>query len=156
MNIEFDTQDIEKISNRVAEIVFEKVKSIFSKERKNDSILTVKELAQYLKVDTSWVYTQISLVNIPHVKMGKYPRFKKSEIEKWISKEDGKPDLVAMGKLKAFGSATASSGAVGLYHMENVTPEAKEKGRDLLVDDYQTYVIDDAEYKRVLDSFENR
>jgi predicted aconitase len=77
-------------------------------------------------------------------------------IEKWISMKDGKPDLVAMGKLKAFGSATASSGAVGLYHMENVTPEAKEQGRDLLIDDYQTYVIDDAEYKRIMDSFENR
>ncbi len=36
--------------------------------------------------------------------------------------EDGKPDLIAMGKLKAMGSATASSGAVGLYHVENVTP----------------------------------
>ena len=46
--------------------------------------------------------------------------------------EDGKPDLVAMGKLKAMGSATASSGAVGLYHVENVTPEAIEQGRDQL------------------------
>jgi hypothetical protein len=70
--------------------------------------------------------------------------------------EDGKPDLVAMGKLKAFGSSTASSGAVGLYHMENVTPEAQEQGRKLLADEYQTYVIDDAEYKRVMDSFKNR
>ena len=45
-------------------------------------------------------------------------------IDQWIGMEDGKPDLVAMGKLKAMGSATASSGAVGLYHVENVTPEA--------------------------------
>ena len=44
----------------------------------------------------------------------------------------GKPDLVAMGKLKAMGSSTASSGAVGLYHVENVTPEAKEQDRKLL------------------------
>jgi len=77
-------------------------------------------------------------------------------IDQWIGMEDGKPDLVAMGKLKAMGSATASSGAVGLYHVENVTPEAIDQGRDLLVDDYQTYVIDDAEYKRVRDTFQNR
>ena len=76
-------------------------------------------------------------------------------IDQWIGMKDGKPDLVAMGKLKAFGSATASSGAVGLYHMENITPEAIEHGRDQMADDYQTYVIDDAEYKRVLDSFQN-
>ena len=58
-------------------------------------------------------------------------------------------------KLKAMGSATASSGAVGLYHVENVTPDAKAKGRDLLVDGYQTYVIDDAEHERVRSTFEN-
>ena len=76
-------------------------------------------------------------------------------IDQWIVMEDGKPDGVAVGKLKAMGSSTASSGAVGLYHVENVTPEAIEQGRDLLVEDHQTYVIDDAEYKRVRDSFEN-
>jgi len=76
-------------------------------------------------------------------------------IEKWIGMKGGKPDLVAMGKLKAMGSSTASSGAVGLYHVENVTPEAQEQGRKLLADDYQTYVIDDAEYKRVRDGFQN-
>jgi predicted aconitase len=77
-------------------------------------------------------------------------------IEKWIGMKGGKPDLVAMGKLKAMGSATASSGAVGLYHVENVTPEAKEQGRKLLVKEHQTYVIDDAEMARVLDTFKNR
>jgi len=76
-------------------------------------------------------------------------------VDQWIGMKDGKPDLVAMGKLKAFGSSTASSGAVGLYHLENVTPEAIEQGRDLLVDDYQTYVIDDAELVRVMGTFKN-
>jgi predicted aconitase len=76
-------------------------------------------------------------------------------IDQWIGMADGKPDGVAMGKLKAMGSATASSGAVGLYHVEKVTPEAIDQGRDLLRDDHQTYVIDDAEYKRVRDTFEN-
>jgi hypothetical protein len=60
-----------------------------------------------------------------------------------------------MHKLKAMGSATASSGAVGLYHVENVTPDAKQKGRDLLVEGYQTYVIDDAEHERIRGTFEN-
>ena len=76
-------------------------------------------------------------------------------IDQWIGMEDGKPDKVATGKLKAFGSATASSGAVGLYHMENITPEAIEHGDGQMADDYQTYVIDDAEYKRVVDTFQN-
>ena len=59
-----------------------------------------------------------------------------------------------MHLLKKMGSATASSGAVGLYHMENLTPDAKEKGRNkLMKKGYQTYVYDDAEQARVLGNF---
>jgi len=57
------------------------------------------------------------------------------------------------GYLKDLGAATASNGAVGLYHMEGVTPEAVEKGRDLLNEGYKTYVIDDAELDRIYKSY---
>jgi hypothetical protein len=58
-----------------------------------------------------------------------------------------------MHLLKKMGSATAACGAVGLYHVENLTPDAKQKGRQLLKEGYQTYVYDDAEQARVLASF---
>ena len=51
--------------------------------------------------------------------------------------------------LKDFGAATASNGAVGLYHMENLTPEAKEQGAGLICEGARVYVIDDAELERV-------
>jgi predicted aconitase len=57
--------------------------------------------------------------------------------------------------LKAMGSATASSGAVGLYHVEGVTPDAKEKGEKLLAKGYETYVIDDKEQARIISTFPN-
>jgi predicted aconitase len=57
--------------------------------------------------------------------------------------------------LKSMGSATASSGAVGLYHVEGVTPDAKEKGKKLLAKGYKTYVIDDKEQARIISTFEN-
>jgi predicted aconitase len=60
-----------------------------------------------------------------------------------------------MHKLKAMGSSTAANGAVGLYHVENVTPDAKKKGRDLLVEGYQTYVVDDAELDNMYNNFPN-
>ncbi|MBW2368566.1 MAG: DUF521 domain-containing protein [Deltaproteobacteria bacterium] len=50
--------------------------------------------------------------------------------------------------LKEMGAACAAIGAVGLYHIENITPEAVESGRGLLTSDYKTYTIDD----EVLDS----
>jgi predicted aconitase len=55
--------------------------------------------------------------------------------------------------LKDMGAASASNGAVGLYHVENLTPEAVEQGRDLLTENYQTYTIDDAEIERVIRSY---
>ena len=51
--------------------------------------------------------------------------------------------------LKDFGAATASNGAVGLYHIEDLTPEAKEQGESLIVENAQEYIIDDAELERV-------
>ena len=51
--------------------------------------------------------------------------------------------------LKDFGAATASNGAVGLYHIENLTPEAKELGAGLVAAGAKVYVIDDAELERV-------
>jgi predicted aconitase len=46
--------------------------------------------------------------------------------------------------LKDMGAASASNGAVGLYYVENLTPAAKDLGRSVLKEGYQTYVIDDA------------
>lgn len=55
--------------------------------------------------------------------------------------------------LKDFGAATASNGAVGLYHIENLTPEAKEQGESLIKENARVYVIDDAEMERVKCSY---
>ena len=51
--------------------------------------------------------------------------------------------------LKDFGAATASNGAVGLYHIAGLTPEAKELGASLVAPGAKVYVIDDAELERV-------
>jgi len=55
--------------------------------------------------------------------------------------------------LKDFGAATASNGAVGLYHIDKLTPEAKEFGEKIIDPDARTYVIDDAELERVYQSY---
>lgn len=55
--------------------------------------------------------------------------------------------------LKDFGAATASNGAVGLYHIAGLTPEAKELGESLIAEGVKEYVIDDAELERVKKSY---
>ena len=51
--------------------------------------------------------------------------------------------------LKDMGAATASNGAVGLYHVDKLTPEAVEQGESLILENAQVYVIDDAELEHV-------
>ena len=55
--------------------------------------------------------------------------------------------------LKDFGAATASNGAVGLYHIANLTPEAVELGESLIAEGAREYVIDDAELERVKNEY---
>ena len=67
-------------------------------------------------------------------------------LDKWIGNELNDD---ACSYLKDFGAATASNGAVGLYHIANLTPEAVELGESLIVEGAKEYIIDDAELERV-------
>ena len=71
-------------------------------------------------------------------------------LDRWLGTEltDG-----VCAYLKDFGAATASNGALGLYHIENLTPEAKDYGEKLVTENAKVYVIDDAEIERVKNSY---
>ena len=71
-------------------------------------------------------------------------------LDKWLGKKLNDENRTY---LKDFGAATASNGAVGLYHIANLTPEAKAQGEELIAKGAKTYVIDDAELQRVYDSY---
>ena len=71
-------------------------------------------------------------------------------LDRWLGTE---LNDAACAYLKDFGAATASNGAVGLYHVENLTPEAKELGEALIREGAKIYVIDDAELERVKNDY---
>ena len=71
-------------------------------------------------------------------------------MNKWLGTELNEESCAY---LKDFGAATASNGAVGLYHIENLTPEAKELGAGLIAEGAKVYVIDDAELERVKNNY---
>ena len=71
-------------------------------------------------------------------------------LDKWLGTE---LNDAACTYLKDFGAATASNGAVGLYHVANLTPEAVELGESLIVEGAREYVIDDAELERVKNNY---
>lgn len=71
-------------------------------------------------------------------------------LDKWLGNEINDENI---GYLKDFGAATASNGAVGLYHIDGLTPEAKKFKEKLIRDDAKEYVIDDEELERVYHSY---
>ena len=71
-------------------------------------------------------------------------------LDQWIGSELNDENKAY---LKDFGAATASNGAVGLYHVDNLTPEAKELGKSLITENARVYVIDDAELQKVQDNY---
>ena len=71
-------------------------------------------------------------------------------LDQWIGTELNDS---ACSYLKDFGAATASNGAVGLYHIDKLTPEAVDLGESLIAEGAQEYVIDDAELERVKNEY---
>ena len=101
MKILFEREDIEA----VAEVVVERLKPLLGRNdngRDEDIILDVVGLGKYLKVEESWIYDKVSSGVIPYFKAGKYLRFKKSGIDRWIERNTVKPtsplDLVKIAK----------------------------------------------------------
>lgn len=71
-------------------------------------------------------------------------------LDSWLGQ---KLDQDAKDYLKDMGAATASNGAVGLFHVEGLTPEAVELKELLLHEVAKVYVIDDKELERVKASY---
>jgi len=49
-----------------------------------ENLLTPQELCELLQVKISWLYRQVRERNIPFTKLGKYLRFYRPAIEKWL------------------------------------------------------------------------
>lgn len=64
------------------DITLQKNNSSYSKPK--PSIMTVKELAKYIRVHTSTIYRLVRENKIPAIKVGNQWRFKKDSIDKWI------------------------------------------------------------------------
>ena len=56
-------------------------------------LLTAEEVAERLDVGVKWVWAQARAGRIPHVKLGRYKRFRSEAIDAWLAQlEDGGAD----------------------------------------------------------------
>ena len=79
--INIDTQEIIR---EITSEVIKAIKPLLNGKAEDDTIYTVKTLAEYIGVSSQWVYERVHLKEIPYIKMGKFPRFKKADIDKWL------------------------------------------------------------------------
>ena len=96
MVIQIDDNDVDRIASRVCTMMHGIVPAGIAES----IIMDVEELAALLKVNTSWVYKQIQHKSIPHFHAGKYPRFKRKEIDAWIQEQSMPSTCPPYPKLK--------------------------------------------------------
>jgi excisionase family DNA binding protein len=55
-----------------------------------EGLLTVEDAAAFLAVKVSWLYEAVRLGRVPSYRVGKFRRFRRSELEMWLlERKDG-------------------------------------------------------------------
>ena len=57
---------------------------------RHETLLTVKEVAELLRVPVSWVYDRVrkrSLDRLPAMRLGKYWRFREEDVFAWLRRQ---------------------------------------------------------------------
>ena len=90
MKMELELADVKAVASTMVEWI-KPVLCGCSGKKSDDAILGVTDLAVYLGVNQSWVRKKVALKEIPYFKCGKYNRFRKAAIDRWIESETVKP-----------------------------------------------------------------
>lgn len=56
-----------------------------------EPLLDVAEVAELLGVPKSWVYAEARANRLPHVALGRYRRFRREAIERWVGERERGP-----------------------------------------------------------------
>jgi excisionase family DNA binding protein len=60
---------------------------VFGASPQDAILLDATEVAQILRVPRSWVYSHLN--ELPAIRLGRYVRFRRSEIERFLEKREG-------------------------------------------------------------------
>lgn len=76
--------DTKELVREITREVVKAVRPALQEKAADDNLYTVKTLAKYLEVSDQWVYERVHLKEIPHLKVGKFPRFRRRDIDSWL------------------------------------------------------------------------
>jgi excisionase family DNA binding protein len=52
----------------------------------SERLLTADEVAALLQVTKAWVYDQTRRHRMPHVRLGRYVRYRRAAVEEWLAR----------------------------------------------------------------------
>ncbi len=94
--------DLDQLKNEIVREVIAGLKPLLSNKgsgRDGEVLLSVEGLAEYLGVEKKWVYAHIK--EIPHSKVGKFHRFRKRDVDRWLEARRG-PTMPDIPSVKAY------------------------------------------------------
>lgn len=73
-----------------------------------NQLLTAEDVATMLGMGTDWIYAQVRANRIPHVRLGRFVRFRADSIEQWICQLERGTTM--NGEIKRRGTASTAPG----------------------------------------------
>ncbi len=61
-------------------------------------LLEADDVAQYIGMTTDWIYREVRAGRMPHIRLGRYVRFRRESIDAWLSTRERGP---ATGRARA-------------------------------------------------------
>ena len=81
----------DELLDRIADRIIERLKPVLRANAKEDAIMDVQALTEYLHIDKNWIYQRTRKHQIPYIKKGRYCLFRKSLIDTWLNEDAIKP-----------------------------------------------------------------
>lgn len=78
----FTEEEIKQLAKEVARHILPELKELLNSK---EELLSVEEACKYLKCPKTWLYDKVRQRKIPYIKVGKYLRFKKADLDKWLT-----------------------------------------------------------------------
>jgi excisionase family DNA binding protein len=72
-----------------------------------EDLLTADEVAELLRMTPAWVYAETRRNRIPHIRLGRYCRYRRAAIETWMCDLEMGP---GPGRLRSVGAETGTPG----------------------------------------------
>ena len=71
-----------------------------------DQVITADEVAALLRMTPAWVYSETRRNRIPHMRLGRYFRYRRSAIDAWMSALEESVDAGAPVRIRQAGADT--------------------------------------------------